>query len=406
MSAIPTRRRLGMAVATVMLAAGAAFATAPARAGAAAGLDALLAVPVGVDIGGGMHAGAPETTITGGPQDGETVGDVPPTFTFESSTPGATFECRTYDPAIPEALDPGRRFERCSSPHTRTDLTLAIALGEHSVFEVRAIDATGTADPTPAARSYQKHGTLGQKPAVTKCDPVIIKATHGKGILSNCRIVQIRNGTVPCVHVDTIKPTRCRFTHRSGRWLESTTGNRYALVGESVSPDGRGGGSYVVVAPVGNTRTSPCGKLPERQTLRRFDTAATASGMELATTCVRETMSASTNASGYPLQNFATREVCTSSHPHPDGATLTSNPAPGIYCYQGRGAGLNDVNGTERDERGTYLTESRHCHVALSGGYEIFVGKRPAVRNYPQPARVDPATPLVWRPVTNVRIAN
>jgi hypothetical protein len=84
---------------------------------------------------------------------------------------------------------------------------------------VRAIDATGTADPTPAARSYKKHGTLGQKPAVTKCDPVIIKATHGKGILSNCRIVQIRNAAVPCVHIDTVKPTRCTFTRRSGRWL-------------------------------------------------------------------------------------------------------------------------------------------------------------------------------------------
>jgi hypothetical protein len=186
----------------------------------------------------------------------------------------------------------------------------------------------------------------------------------------------------------------------------STTRTRYALVGESISRDGRAGGSYVVAAPVGNTRTSPCAKLPERPTLRRFDVAATPTDMELGTSCTIETMSASTNASGRPLQNFATREVCTSSHPHPDGATLTSNPAPGIYCYQGRGAGLNDANGTERDERGTYLTGSVHCHTALSGGYEIFVGKRPAVRNHPQPAKVDPTTPLVWRPVTNVRIAN
>ncbi len=191
---------------------------------------------------------------------------------FESSEPGSTLECRTYGPADHDAPDPNRRFERCSSPHIRADLTPAIALGEQSVFEVRAIGATGNADPSPATRSYRKHGTCGQKPVASKCDLAIIEATHGKGILSNCRIVRIRNGRVPCVHIDTIKPASCTFKHSSGRWLESKAGQRFALVGESISQDGGRGGPY---APVGDKRTSLCGKLPERDTLRRLDVAGT-----------------------------------------------------------------------------------------------------------------------------------
>ncbi len=106
MSATATRRRLGMAVATATLAATAAFATVPARAGAGSGPEALPEAALGAGLGGWIGADTPETTITAGPQNGETVGDVPPTFTFESSAPGSTFECRTYDPANPRRWTP------------------------------------------------------------------------------------------------------------------------------------------------------------------------------------------------------------------------------------------------------------------------------------------------------------
>ena len=61
------------------------------------------------------------------------------TLSFTSSESGSTFECR---------LGPGT-FAACSSPATYTSLSE----GAH-VFEVRAIDAAGNTDPTPASRSW------------------------------------------------------------------------------------------------------------------------------------------------------------------------------------------------------------------------------------------------------------
>lgn len=109
---------------------------------------------------------------------------------------------------------------------------------------------------------------------------------------------------------------------------------------------------------------------------------------------------------GLPLLNYATREVCTSSFPHPDGAMPIRKPSPAVYCYKGTGAALNDPSGTERTSNGVYLTGSARCHVVWSGGYEIFAAKRPAVRTYPAPGAIDPNTPIVWRPVTTLTIVN
>lgn len=78
----------------------------------------------------------PETTITSGP-DGPT-SDATPTFAF-SSEAGASFECR---------ID-GAGFSPCTSPLT----TAPLADGAHS-FAVRALDAYGNIDPSPAGRSF------------------------------------------------------------------------------------------------------------------------------------------------------------------------------------------------------------------------------------------------------------
>ena len=98
--------------------------------------------------GGGRSAGfavllnpsdttPPNTTITGGP-DGPTNDDTP-TFTFTSSETGSSFECRVDD----------ADFSTCSSPRTPA----ALADGPHT-FEVRATDAAGNVDPTPASRAF------------------------------------------------------------------------------------------------------------------------------------------------------------------------------------------------------------------------------------------------------------
>jgi len=83
----------------------------------------------------------PQTTITAGPAEGEFVQDTNATYEFTATElPGSPpFECR---------LD-GQGFEPCSSPRALTNL----GQGLHT-FEVRAIDAEGDADPSPATRSW------------------------------------------------------------------------------------------------------------------------------------------------------------------------------------------------------------------------------------------------------------
>ena len=80
---------------------------------------------------------APDTTLDSGPAASSE--DVSPTFGFSSIEPGATFEC---------SVD-GGVFAPCTSPHSPGEL----ALGDH-VFEVRATDASGNPDPTPASHSF------------------------------------------------------------------------------------------------------------------------------------------------------------------------------------------------------------------------------------------------------------
>ena len=78
------------------------------------------------------------TTITGAPLDPSNSADAG--FTFTSNKPGSTFECR---------LDSGV-YAACASPKDYTGLSD----GEHT-FYVRAIDAAGNPDPTPAAYTWE-----------------------------------------------------------------------------------------------------------------------------------------------------------------------------------------------------------------------------------------------------------
>ena len=62
------------------------------------------------------------------------------TFEFSSSEPGSTFEC---------TLDGKQTFKPCTSP-----ITVKVKKGKHS-FDVRATDAAGNADPTPASDTWK-----------------------------------------------------------------------------------------------------------------------------------------------------------------------------------------------------------------------------------------------------------
>ena len=77
--------------------------------------------------------------------------------------------------------------------------------------------------------------------------------------------------------------------------------------------------------------------------------------------------------------------------------------ATGVYCYTGRGAALNDVGGRERGPSGSYLVQSYHCHMAvLSPTVSLWVAKRPANNG----STVNVNSPLIWRPVVPIPIAN
>jgi hypothetical protein len=87
--------------------------------------------------GGHGAAGAPQTSLRGKPA--KRAGDRTPTFRFAADETGVRFECRVD----------GAAFRRCSSPFTAKRL----APGPHS-FRVRARDASGLADPSPASFAF------------------------------------------------------------------------------------------------------------------------------------------------------------------------------------------------------------------------------------------------------------
>jgi Ca2+-binding RTX toxin-like protein len=79
----------------------------------------------------------PQTTIDAGPSG--TGASPTPTFTFSSTDPGVTFECR---------IDSGE-FTPCASPYT----TATLSAGAHA-FEVRSKDRAGNVDATSATRTF------------------------------------------------------------------------------------------------------------------------------------------------------------------------------------------------------------------------------------------------------------
>jgi hypothetical protein len=81
---------------------------------------------------------APETTIVKKPKKKSAKRKVK--FTFTSSEPGSTFECK---------LDKAKKYTRCKSPLKRK-----LKPGKHK-FSVRAIDKAGNSDATPAVWKFK-----------------------------------------------------------------------------------------------------------------------------------------------------------------------------------------------------------------------------------------------------------
>jgi hypothetical protein len=109
--------------------------------------------------GVGTDTAPPESTIVSGPSG--TVGSASSSFAFSSSEANSTFECR---------LD-GGAYGSCTSPMNYADLSD----GFHT-FEVRATDAAGNTDATPASRTWTVDTTAAQG------DPVLV----GAGDIASC----------------------------------------------------------------------------------------------------------------------------------------------------------------------------------------------------------------------------
>jgi hypothetical protein len=132
---------------------------------------------------------APDTTIDTGPQGASTLDSA--SFTFSSTETRATFEC---------SLD-GAAFGACTSPAEYTGL----ADGSHK-FHVRAVDASGNIDASPAERDWVITTTVADTtpPQVTMTDPAEGALVHGSVTLSAAAVDNVAvdhvdflvNGTV------------------------------------------------------------------------------------------------------------------------------------------------------------------------------------------------------------------
>jgi uncharacterized delta-60 repeat protein len=104
-------------------------------------------------------ASAPDTAFSGGVADGGVTADATPTFSFTSET-GATFAC-WIDSTSEDDVESCDGF---NGP-TGSETTDTLADGVHTI-QVRARDAAGLADPTPALRTFTVD-TLPPDTAVT-----------------------------------------------------------------------------------------------------------------------------------------------------------------------------------------------------------------------------------------------
>ena len=241
------------------------------------------------------------------------------------------------------------------------------------------------------------------------CQMVKVRSAHGGFIMGNTNLAPIRRGRVPTLDPATNKTVYARFKSNSGKWVTTRNGKRYALAGQWISRRGRRDGNLIIAAPVTPKHRVLC---TPRMGLRASaaDTASYASDGTLPGGGYTETSLSARNVTDRLLDNVATRDVCSNQSVHPDGAARSAtnpNPSPGLWCYSGRGAALNDPNGMERYSPalgGTYIDSPYHRHYVIYSGMTVPAAKRPST--YPD-GRVIPNSPIVWRIVAkNATIAN
>ena len=169
-----------------------------------------------------VDTAAPQTSIgSGGPA--ATTTSTSASFSFTASETGSTFQC---------SLD-GAAFAACTSPKAHTGL----ALGAHE-FRVRAIDAAGNADDSPATHNWTVQADCGGtaitaaanadawvdqgSPSQNKGTDSVLKVMS-KGPSNNVRaLVRFNNPTRPAgCSVASAKLRLYTDAYRSGRTIEA-----------------------------------------------------------------------------------------------------------------------------------------------------------------------------------------
>lgn len=257
----------------------------------------------------------------------------------------------------------------------------------------------------------------------TECDAVKVTDTHGKKMFPGCQLAEIVDGRVPCVHVSKEKVKDCAFKtgkKTSGKWLEGVEGGedkKFALGNQAITRKGKRGGPWVVASKTTRSGELPCRKVTaaDRKMARQInrgvraprDSASYASDGTLPGAGYTEVPTAAANTSGVPIENYATREIFQNSPIHPDGATQTSNPAPGTFGFKFKGAGMNDMYGMERFSPAggnVYIDDPYHRHFITYLGATVAAAKRPNTKPDGTPI---PNSRIAWRTVApNANIAN
>ena len=149
-----------------------------------------------------IDAGPPDTTIDSSP--GSPSNDTTPNFTFSSSEPGSTFECR---------ID-GGAWTACSSPDT---ISPALSAGTHT-FDVRATDVAANTDASPASYTWTidltaPNTTIDSSPSDPSNDatPTFAFSATEPGSTFDCRVDG--GSWTPCTSPDTISPALGAGSH-------------------------------------------------------------------------------------------------------------------------------------------------------------------------------------------------
>jgi hypothetical protein len=158
---------------------------------------------------------APDTTITKSPSN--ITNSTSATFEFSSSESGSTFEC---------SLD-GGAWARCTSPASYDGLSN----GNHT-FEVRAKDAAGNIDSTPASQSWTVDTTA---PTAVSTDPTNGATAVARSVSPTATFSVDMDSTT--INTTNIVMQVRRKVHGHWRWRAVPIGVSYASQSKTVTID-------------------------------------------------------------------------------------------------------------------------------------------------------------------------